>query len=192
MHSEPLKVHNTCSVLISFNKLLIRNGCFVAAVDCCCQVALQYYVDATYCYRPSSIVCLSVGLSVCHSQKSRKNGWTDRDAVWDIHSSGPKELRVRWCAHWRHLENTTEPSMCGGDAADVKLLWPPVYNVFDAGNIVLYFKNAKYIHTKCVTFLLSDLRSIRSIILITQDYLQDGLHGLRLGKYLLCKSVFIF
>ena len=23
----------------------------------------------------------------------------------------------RWGAHWRHLKNTTEPSMCGGDAA---------------------------------------------------------------------------
>jgi len=22
-----------------------------------------------------------------------------------------------WGAHWRHLKNTTEPSMCGGDAA---------------------------------------------------------------------------
>jgi len=22
-----------------------------------------------------------------------------------------------WNAHWRHLANTTEPSMCGGDAA---------------------------------------------------------------------------
>jgi len=22
-----------------------------------------------------------------------------------------------WGAHWRHLVNTTEPSMCGGDAA---------------------------------------------------------------------------
>jgi len=22
-----------------------------------------------------------------------------------------------WGAHWRHLTNTTEPSMCGGDAA---------------------------------------------------------------------------
>jgi len=185
VHSETLKVHNTCSVVISINKLLIRNGCFCRnhwlllsgriAVLC---------IDATYCYRLSSVVCLSVGLSVWYSRESCENGWTDRDAVWDIHSSGPKELRVRLCAHCRHLANMTEPSMCGGDAADVKLLWP--------GNIVLYFKNAKYIHTKCVTFLLSDLRSIRSIILITQDYLQDGLHGLRLGKYLLCKSVFIF
>jgi len=26
-----------------------------------------------------------------------------------------------WGAHWRHLANTTEPSMCGGDAAYVKL-----------------------------------------------------------------------
>jgi len=28
------------------------------------QAALQYYVDATYCYRRSSVVCLSVCLSV--------------------------------------------------------------------------------------------------------------------------------
>ena len=25
------------------------------------------------------------------------------------------------CAHWRHLANTTEPSMCGGDAALCKI-----------------------------------------------------------------------
>jgi len=24
---------------------------------------------------------------------------------------------ARWDAHWRHLANTTEPSVCGGDAA---------------------------------------------------------------------------
>jgi len=28
---------------------------------------------------------------------------------------------VIWGAHWRHLANTTEPSVCGGDAAYVKL-----------------------------------------------------------------------
>ena len=27
-----------------------------------------------------------------------------------------------WGAHWRQLANTTEPSMCGGHAAYVKLL----------------------------------------------------------------------
>jgi len=26
-----------------------------------------------------------------------------------------------WGVHWRHLANTTEPSMCGGDTAYVKL-----------------------------------------------------------------------
>jgi len=29
-------------------------------------------------------------------------------------------------AHWQNLENMTEPSMCGGDAAFVKLLYPVV------------------------------------------------------------------
>jgi len=31
--------------------------------------------------------------------------------------SGPNEACVAWGAHWRHLPNTTEKSMCGGDAA---------------------------------------------------------------------------
>ena len=29
---------------------------------------------------------------------------------------GPRNC-VRWGAHWHHLANTIEPSMCGGDAA---------------------------------------------------------------------------
>jgi len=40
-----------------------------------------------------------------------------RDAVWVVHSGGLKEACVTWGAHWRHLANTTEPSVCGGDAA---------------------------------------------------------------------------
>ena len=40
-----------------------------------------------------------------------------RVGVW------PKEACVTWGAHWRHLANTIEPSMCGGDVAFfVKLL----------------------------------------------------------------------
>jgi len=27
---------------------------------------------------------------------------------------GPR--KHRWSAHWRHLTNTNEPSVCGGDA----------------------------------------------------------------------------
>jgi len=42
------------------------------------------------------LVCLSVGLSVCHSSDPCKNGWTDRDAVWVEDSGGPKEPCIRW------------------------------------------------------------------------------------------------
>jgi len=31
-----------------------------------------------------------------------------------------------WGAYWRHLKNTTEPSMCGGDAALCQIIWPLV------------------------------------------------------------------
>jgi len=80
------------------------------------------------------------GLSVCLSHYSEpcKNGRTDRDAVWVVGLNGPKEACVIWgggpdvlrdvamaticClyiwdARWRHLANTTEPSVCGSDAA---------------------------------------------------------------------------
>jgi len=49
------------------------------------------YVDAAYCYRPSSMVCLSVGWSICHSSEPCKDGSTDRDAVCIEDSSGSKE-----------------------------------------------------------------------------------------------------
>jgi len=42
---------------------------------------------------------------------------TDQDAVWIVDSGRPKEACVTWWAHWRHLVNTTEPSVCGSDAA---------------------------------------------------------------------------
>ena len=41
-----------------------------------------------------------------------KNGWTNRDTVWDVDSGGSKEARVTWgCTS----ANTTEPSTCGCD-----------------------------------------------------------------------------
>jgi len=54
------------------------------------------YVDAAYCYRPSSVVCWSVGRSVCHTSEPCKNGWIDRDTEWVEDSSGPKEPCIRW------------------------------------------------------------------------------------------------
>ena len=75
--------------------------------------------------------------TLCH--QLCKNGCTDRFAVWVVDSGGPKKAHVQsyslgganvhnlyrirqvapMCphgrAHWRHLANTTELSICGGD-----------------------------------------------------------------------------
>ena len=56
------------------------------------------YVDAAYCYRPSSMVCLSV----CHTSEPCKNSCTDRDAIWVEDSGGPKEPCVRWRSRSPH------------------------------------------------------------------------------------------
>jgi len=39
---------------------------------------------------------MSVCLSVDHERELGKNGWTDRDAVWDVNSGRPNELCIRW------------------------------------------------------------------------------------------------
>ena len=54
------------------------------------------YVDAACCYRLSSVVCLSVGLSVCHSSEPCKNGCTNQDAIRAENLSRPKEPCIRW------------------------------------------------------------------------------------------------
>ena len=51
------------------------------------------YIDATYCYTPSSV---SVFLSSVTLVSPAKNGCTDRDAVWVEDSDGPKEPCIRW------------------------------------------------------------------------------------------------
>jgi len=48
----------------------------------------------------------------------RLSARTDRDVVWDVDSGRHTRKRVLdGGAHWRHVANTFEPSMCGGDAA---------------------------------------------------------------------------
>jgi len=89
------------------------------ALRCHCRNTV--HVDAAYCYRQLSVVCLSVCLSVCHDREACKNGWTDQDAVWDVDSDGPKEACIRLGAHWRPLANTTEPSCAAVMRPYVKL-----------------------------------------------------------------------
>jgi len=50
-------------------------------------------------------------------------GWTEGSIIRQLAPTCPHGR-----AHWRHLANTIEPSVCGGDAmrSYVKLLWPLV------------------------------------------------------------------
>ena len=90
------------------------------------------YVDASYSCRPCSLVCGSVGLSVClsvgHSRDPCKSDWTDRYVIWVVDSDGPKKACDRWAriperpdeCNWTiHVRRR-----CG---LFVKLLWPLVF-----------------------------------------------------------------
>jgi len=50
------------------------------------------YLIATDVVR--SVVCVSVFCA--YGWAVRKNGWSDRDAVWGTDSRGPKESCIRW------------------------------------------------------------------------------------------------
>jgi len=97
--------------------------CQITLTTCyyCRYAALQYHIDEAYCYRWCSVVCLSICLS---KSWALQNGWTDRDAVWDVHSGRPKEARIRYgvhiCANWRiRLNRPYAVAM----RPYVKLLW---------------------------------------------------------------------
>ena len=58
----------------------------------------------------------------------------DWDAIWVVNSGGSKEACIRWLAHWHHVANTTEPSICGSNAALLSnyfdhLLLPCLYRI---------------------------------------------------------------
>jgi len=85
------------------------------------------YVDAACYCRWSGVVCLSVSLSVCHDCEPCRTAepiempfgmWT-----W----VGPRKHILDRGAHWRHLANMIEPSMCSGMQPFSKLLWPLDY-----------------------------------------------------------------
>jgi len=53
------------------------------------------YIDATCCYRCSSVVCQSVGRSVCHNHEPCQNGWNVRDVTCFMDSGEHKEPCIR-------------------------------------------------------------------------------------------------
>jgi len=63
------------------------------------------YVDAAYPYRPNSVVCRFVCLSVCHTSEPCKNGCTDRAAIWVEDLGGPGN---------HVLDGSPDPSMGRG------------------------------------------------------------------------------
>jgi len=69
---------------------------------CYYLTTLTTYIAAVCCYRPSSVVCLSICWSACHTSEPCKNGWTDRHTVWVEDSGGPREPCIRWGSRSPH------------------------------------------------------------------------------------------
>jgi len=59
--------------------------------------------------------CLILGVGF-RGQAIRRRHSRDRGSKGRCHGNHFLAVYI-WGAHWRHLANTTEPSICGGDAA---------------------------------------------------------------------------
>ena len=70
-----------------------------------------------------------------------------------------------WGAHWRHLKNTTEPSVCGGDAALCQITLTTCFDI-----IPLY--NCSFLHYFILEVsLLFYLGLILGSVLTTKSFL---------------------
>ena len=94
-------------------------------VSCLCFVRLSlisfelYFSPHRSILRRHGLLLQTESVSACRSvclswSWVMQNGWTDRDAVWDVDS---RKHALHEGEHWRHLANTIQRSMCGGDAA---------------------------------------------------------------------------
>ena len=72
-------------------------------------------------------------MSVCLSPLwALQKPLTNQDAFCVVDSGWPKKACVRWGAHWRHLANKVELSVCGDNAAFCQITLITCY-VLDAG-----------------------------------------------------------
>ena len=92
------------------------------------------YIDVACCWWLSSVICLSV----CHVNYPCKNGWTNRDAIWDMDMGGPEKACIRCSAHWRHLVNVIEQSMHRGNAALCQITFEHLF-MFDIPGSFFYW-----------------------------------------------------
>ena len=102
-HNAGFKQSLKISAIDGFKKMISLLG----------RIISQYYVDAAYCYRRSSVV----GRSVCHSCEPCKTAEAIKIPFGLWTRVGSKKHILDEDAHCRHLANTIEPFMFGGDAA---------------------------------------------------------------------------
>ena len=76
------------------------------------------------------------------------------DFTFPLKPSRPSQLLLSscyiWGAHWRHLKNTTEPSMCGGNAALCQITLTTCY----------YQATSQYYIYRCILLLQTKQRGL--------------------------------
>jgi len=84
--------------------------------------------------------------------------------LWDLVSVGPKKACIRWSAHWRHLANTTEPSMCSDDAACCQIAFTTCANVILALTFTKLLQFTNVNHRSAFTILLYRIHGYRVLV----------------------------
>ena len=89
---------------------------------------------------------------------------------------GPRKHVLDEGAHWRNPANTTEESMCGGDVAFSKLLWPLVIIII----VIIIIIPILYLYR---TFSKGSIAIIIMLICYTTDHTREWLVELKTTKF---------
>jgi len=86
--------------------------------------------------------------------------------IWDDEWGGSREPCIRRGAHWRHLANTIEPSVCGGDMALCQITLTTCY-LFDTILDLLLYCGLAF---SCTSYLCcSKMRQLLAIRFVVND-----------------------
>ena len=77
---------------------------------------------------------------------------------------GKRADTVQGCTYWRHLANTTEPIVYGGDAAYIKLLWLLVTFLVRHSRGEMYIGHGRLCACVCLRVCLSVPRRIPTLL----------------------------
>ena len=124
---------------------------------------------------------------LCAGQNSEpcKYGWTDWDAVWEADSCMTREPWITWetgSAHWQHLVNTAQWSVCRSDAASWQIILGHLVNLVVLVKTTVNKSGDQCLYNRQPSSLTNRRTACRILTIISQQATEFGKLTWRIWK----------